>query len=103
MARTSAESAPLALTYSKSGLFMAALLIFFILGSALSVIYTKHLSRQYFAELQSLQKNRDNLHMEWSQLLLEQGTWATDVRVERVARERLKMNMPNPDEIKVIR
>jgi cell division protein FtsL len=78
-------------------------LVFFNLASSLSVIYAKHLSRQYFSELQALQKKRDDLHVEWSQLLLEQGTWATDVRVERVAREHLHMVVPAPESVKVIR
>ncbi len=71
--------------------------------AAFGVIYTKHLSRQYFSELQALQNQQDQLHVEWSQLLLEQGTWSTDVRVERVAKEHLHMVMPDPSEVKVFR
>lgn len=74
-----------------------------ILGSSLGVVYSKHYSRQLFGQLQTLQNTRDDLHVEWSQLLLEQGTWATDVRVERVAREHLNMLIPRPDKVVVIK
>ena len=82
------------------GIVSLSLLIF---ASSMGVIYSKHTSRQLFAQLQSLQNMRDELHVEWSQLLLEQGTWATDVRVERVAREHLNMMVPSPDKVVVLR
>ncbi|HET9843806.1 MAG TPA: cell division protein FtsL [Gammaproteobacteria bacterium] len=89
--------------YSRFSLWLVISMVIVIMLSSLGVIYSKHLSRKYFAQLQSLQKQRDDLHVEWSQLLLEQGTWATDVRVERVAREHMYMTVPNPEDVKVIR
>ncbi len=89
--------------YSWFGLSLLLALISLNLASSLGVIYTKHASRQHFAHLQSLQSARDELHVEWSQLLLEQGTWATDARVERVAKEHLVMRAPSPEHVKVFR
>ena len=74
-----------------------------VLGSAMGVVYTKHLNRKLHIELQQLQQSRDSLHVEWSKLLLEQGTLGSDVRVEQVAREQLDMVLPKHDEIMVIR
>lgn len=82
------------------GVMSLSILIFI---SSMGVIYSKHSSRQLFAQLQSLENKRDELHVEWSQLLLEQGTWATDVRVERVAREHLNMVVPAPEAVVVLR
>lgn len=82
------------------GLLSLSILIFV---SSIGIIYSKHSSRQLFAQLQALQSQRDELHVEWSQLLLEQGTWATDIRVERVAREHLNMVVPLPDTVVVLR
>lgn len=65
-----------------------------VLAQALGVIYTKQNKRALHANLQSLYAARDKLHIEWSQLLLEQGTWEADARVERVARDKLDMVMP---------
>lgn len=103
MARKSQKKLILSRPYSLFGISMLLMLVSLNLASSLGVIYTKHLSRHYFAKLQTLQAARDDLHVEWSQLLLEQGTWATDVRVERVAREHLAMHVPNPEQVKVFR
>ncbi len=67
--------------------------------SALGVVYTKHVSRQLFITLQDLQKEGDNLTTEWGQLSLEQSTWASHGRVERIAREELKMVRPEMSEV----
>ncbi|MBI2791706.1 MAG: cell division protein FtsL [Gammaproteobacteria bacterium] len=70
--------------------------------SAIGVVYNKHQSRQLFAQLQRLQHEVESLQVEWGQLLLEQGTWSSDARVERIARERLHMKLPEPNEVMVI-
>lgn len=82
--------------------FSLTALIVATFASALGVIYFKHCSRQYFAELQSLQQTSENLHVEWSQLLVEQGTWASDVRIDKVARQHLNMELPEPQDVVVI-
>lgn len=86
---------------------LKGLLLFVLIGaviiSALSVVYVKHQTRQYFAKMQNLQRTSEDLHVEWSQLLVEQGTWASDARVEKIARQQLKMVLPKPQEVVVIR
>ena len=73
-----------------------------VLLSALDVIYSKHHSRKLFVELQSLEGMRDSLNIEWGQLQLEQSTWAMPNRVEKVARSRLGMDVPAPDQIVIV-
>jgi len=73
-----------------------------VLCTALGVVYSKHHSRKLFVELQSLEEMRDGLNVEWGQLQLEQSTWATPNRVEQVARTRLQMDVPKPDQIVII-
>ncbi len=80
-----------------------ALLVLLSVTSAVGVIYTKHISRQLFSKLQNLQQRRDALHIEWTQLLLEQGAWATHIRVDKIAREQLQMTMPQPNQVEVLR
>jgi cell division protein FtsL len=75
-------------------------LLLFVLAQSLAVIYTKQKKRVLHASLQSLYTARDKLQIEWSQLLLEQGTWEADARVERVARD--KLDMVVPEKINVI-
>lgn len=74
-----------------------------VFASAMGVVYCKHQSRLLFTKLQNLQQDIESLQVEWSQLLLEQGTWAADARVEHVARERLQMHLPEPREVVVIK
>lgn len=78
-------------------------LVICLLISAMAVIVSKHLDRTLHIRLQQLQKNRDNLHVEWSRLLLEQGTLGSDPRVEKIAREQLGMKMPASNQVQVMR
>jgi len=73
-----------------------------VLLSALSVVYSKHHSRKLFVELQALEGMRDGLNIEWGQLQLEQSTWAMPSRVEQIARTRLQMDVPAPDQIVIV-
>ena len=84
-------------------LLLVVLLGMAVLISAVAVVYAKYSSRRYFVELQGLRAQQDALEVEWGRLQLEQSTWATDGRVERMARDRLKMHIPSAGEIVVIR
>lgn len=70
--------------------------------SAVALIYTKHESRKLFVELEELTVERDALNIEWGQLQIEQSTWATHARIEKVAREELSLMRPKSSEIYVI-
>ena len=74
-----------------------------VLSSAIGVVYIKHLNRSLHIQLQQLQGLRDKLHIEWTQLLLEQGTLGSDVRVEKTAREQLGMIIPSSNQVVVIK
>lgn len=82
---------------------MIMMLLLGIMITSLLVVYYKHVSRQLFANLQSVHKLRHELHIEWTQLLLEQGAWGSDARVEKIARNKLNMHLPLPDKIIVSR
>ena len=70
--------------------------------SALTQIYIKHESRKLFIELENLTTERDQLNIEWSQLQIEQSTWASHARIERVAIEELSLVRPQSGEIYVV-
>jgi cell division protein FtsL len=63
------------------------------------LVYTKHQSRKLFVELQQLKYQVDDLNTEWGQLQLEQSAWSDHGRIERVARTRLSMVLPESDEV----
>lgn len=75
-------------------LILFVVLTALVLFQSLGIIYTKQTKRLLHAKLQGLYSARDKLQIEWSQLLLEQGTWEADSRVEQVAREKLGMIVP---------
>jgi len=70
--------------------------------SSMALVYTKHESRKLFVELEALTHERDELNIEWGQLQIEQSTWATHARIERVATEDLALERPETSEIYVI-
>lgn len=74
-----------------------------LMGTALGVVYTQHLSRSLIVQLQDQKQRRDDLNIEWSRLLLERSTWATHARVERLAREQMGMHTPSFAEMEVVR
>ena len=72
------------------------------LVSALALVYTKHEARKLFVELEKLTSERDALNIEWGQLQIEQSTWATHARIEKVAADELQLTRPEATEIFVI-
>jgi cell division protein FtsL len=77
-----------------------ALLLF---ASAIAVVWSKHEARSAFITLQSLHAERDALDIEWGQLKLEQSAWATHGRVEQTARVGLRMVIPRPEEVRIVK
>jgi cell division protein FtsL len=83
-------------------ILLTAVFIAVCMLSALALIYTKHESRKLFVELENLTNERDELNIEWGQLQIEQSTWATHGRIERVALEEMSLIRPQASEIYVI-
>lgn len=73
-----------------------------VLLSAAGAVYSKHRARELFVQLERLNRQRDNLEIEWGQLQLEQSAWSTHAFVERVASTKLHMTSPPPAEIELI-
>lgn len=85
----------------KTLLFLALTVGVFV--SAMQVVIARHDARTLFVEIQKLEKIRDELNEEWGRLQLEQSTWATDVRVETLARSELGMKMPESDTLVLLK
>lgn len=82
--------------------FLIMLLTFAVLGTGIAVVYARQQHRQAYVELTRLQKQRDELNIEFSRLQLEQATWAETNRIEQVATERLGMSFPATPELIVV-
>ncbi len=77
-------------------------LLILVLASAIAVVYSRHLNRAAFDELQRLQQQRDEINIERGRLQLEQSTFATHSKIEQLARDRLGMVLPAPDSVKMV-
>lgn len=71
----------------------------FTLISALAVIISKYQSRLIFIEIQKQETMLDNYEVEWGQLQLELTMLTEENRVERVAKDQLKLRMPIREKI----
>ena len=84
---------------SQQLLVIVTVLFTLVLASAILLVYSKHQSRKVFVELQQLKRQVDGLNTEWSQLQLEQSAWSGHGRIEKVARKKLAMILPESDQV----
>jgi cell division protein FtsL len=82
---------------------LVVLLVLANIASAIAVVFARHEHRQLFIQLTTLEKDRDELNIEFGRLQLEQATWAESNRIDQVAREKLGMKFPESNEIVVVR
>ena len=83
--------------------FLLFLLVLAVLGSGIAVVYARQQHREAYVELTRLQKQRDEINIEFSRLQLEQATWSEPNRIEQVATERLGMQFPEAADVVVLR
>jgi cell division protein FtsL len=69
---------------------------------ALALVTSQHQARKLYVELQKEQEIAKQLQVEWDQLQLEQSTWATHARVEKIAVQALKMRVPPASRVQVV-
>ncbi len=77
-------------------------LLVLILASTFVVIRTTHACRAMYAQLQELESSQWYLQEDYGRLLLEESTWASHYRVEKVARAELGMAEPDLARYKVL-
>jgi cell division protein FtsL len=58
---------------------------------ALSVVTSQHQARKLFQAMETEQERARQLDVEYDQLQIELSTWATSPRIDKIAREKLKM------------
>jgi cell division protein FtsL len=83
----------------RSGNGLNALLLVAVVICALSVVTSQHIARNLYIELQKEKEYAQQMEVEWGQLQLEQSTWATPARVEKVATQQLKMQLPKSGQV----
>ncbi|QDP00338.1 cell division protein FtsL [Thalassotalea sp. PS06] len=78
-------------------------LMFVLLMSAFAVIYFTHLNRQTTTELDQLLSQKDQLDIQWRNLILEQSALAEHSEIEQKAESFLLMTRPLPKDEKIIK
>ncbi|RZI69984.1 MAG: cell division protein FtsL [Variovorax sp.] len=72
------------------------LLLIAVLGTALFLVHTQYRSRQLFTELERVNSEAHRLEVEYERLQVDKRAQATPLRVEKLAKEQLKMRTTTP-------
>lgn len=78
------------------------LLLFALIAVSLGVVTAQHKARKLYFELQQEQEATHQYGVEWGQLQLEQSTWGNPARVEKIASDQLKMQVPEHLRIQLV-
>ena len=69
---------------------------------SLSLVTSRHQARKLFVELEREQARTRQLETEYGQLRLEPSTWGMPARVEKIARENLRMQLPPAGRVEIV-
>lgn len=73
-----------------------------LLLCSLSLVTSRHQSRKLTTELTREQARERVYEVEHGQLSIEQSTWSMPARVEKVARESLRLQNPGPGRVEIV-
>ena len=79
------------------------LLLLAVVICALGVVTSQHQARKLFQAMESEQERAKQLDVEYDQLQIELSTWATSPRIEKIAREKLRMRAPEVARVQTAR
>lgn len=72
------------------------LLLIAVMASAIYLVHTQYLSRQLFTEFHRVEQEAKRLELDRDRLQVEKRAQATPLRVEKLAKEQLKMRTTTP-------
>lgn len=78
-------------------------LLIIVVACALGVVTSQNQARKLFVEFKKEKDRAQQMEVEWGQLQLEQSTWAMSARIEKIAVEKLQMQLPNTLQVRYIR
>jgi len=73
-----------------------------VAASGIWIVSVEHRSRQLFIEAEALNRELDQLQIDWGRLQIEQSTYAQHSRIETLARQRLRLTEPADDQLVVV-
>ena len=81
---------------------LSLILLALLTACALGLVTSQHQARKLFIELEQEQERARQLEVEYGQLQLESSTWGMHARIERIARQGLRMRLPDASRVKII-
>jgi cell division protein FtsL len=84
---------------------MSKLIFFLLMGvlvCALGAVTAQHRARSLVVQLEEEDDYSKQLDMEWRELQAAQSALATHSRVEKIAKQQLKMRMPENEQVRII-
>jgi len=81
---------------------LSTLLVLAVVASALSLVTVRQINRMAFYDLLKLERQRDDLSIEWRQLMAEFSTWRLEHNIENEVRGEYKMEPPGERQIQTI-
>ncbi len=78
------------------------LLLIVVVLCALSLVTSQYEARRLTVALERAQADARAFETEYGQLQIEQSTWGMPARIEKIAREQLKMQLPTPSRTEVV-
>lgn len=73
-----------------------------LIACAVGIVTAQNKARGLFVALQQLESDARKMNIEFGQLQLEQSTWATHARVEKIAVDRLHMRLPTAERTQIV-
>ena len=72
------------------------LLLIAVIGSALYLVHIEYSARQLYTQMHKAEQETRRIELDFERLQLEKRAQATPLRVEKLAREQLKMRTATP-------
>ncbi|QJR80030.1 cell division protein FtsL [Alteromonas pelagimontana] len=82
---------------------LRVLLYLMVITSAMGVILSSHYNRLQVMKIETLMQQRDELDVEWRNLVLEQRALTEHNRIEAMVEKQLNMHRPQADKEVVVR
>ncbi|WP_218310007.1 cell division protein FtsL [Alteromonas antoniana] len=82
---------------------LRVLLYLMVMGSAMAVILSTHHNRQQVIALEDLMEEKDQLDVEWRNLVLEQRALTEHNRIEALVQKQLNMHRPTAEQEVVVK
>ena len=73
-----------------------------LVACGLSLVTSRHEARRLFVELERGETRTRQYETEYGQLQLEQSTWGMPARIEKIAREKGRMQLPPSARIEIV-